>query len=235
MIILYNRPMMNPPGQPCITTLLIDLDDTVYPPASGLWPLLGERMDLYMRERMQFAVDDIPALRQHLYSTYGTTLRGLQTEYHVDAHDFLAFVHDVPLAEYIAPDPELRAALLALPQRKFIFTNADQPHARRVLDVLNLRDCFEDIIGILEIAPYCKPMPESFAIAMRRAGATTPAECLFADDAPHNLAGAKAAGLYTVRVGSSRPAPEYHAAIPDLASLASVIPCNGSDGAVHER
>lgn len=208
-----------------ITTLFIDLDDTVYPNTSGLWPLMGERMDLYMRERMHFASHDIPALRRRLYSTYGTTLRGLETEFHVDTLDFLAFVHDVPLREFISPDPALRSALLALPQRKFIFTNSDEAHSLRVLDVLGLADCFEDIIDILDIAPYCKPMPQAFQVAMQQAGVKDPAACLFADDAPHNLAGARQHGFFTVRVGSRDLLPDYHAAIPTLADLSGVIPC----------
>ncbi len=207
-----------------ITTLFIDLDDTVYPSSSGLWPRLGERMDLYMRDRMHFAVEDIPALRKRLYKTYGTTLRGLQTEYHVDTLDFLAFVHDVPLQDYITPNPALRAALMKLPQRKFIFTNSDEAHSRRVLTILELSDCFEDIIDILDIAPYCKPMPESFQIAMRHANVADPSTCLFADDAPHNLAGARSQGFFTVRVGGCEPSPDYHAGIPSLTDLAGVIP-----------
>jgi len=43
----YNRPML-------FTTLFFDLDDTLYPPATGLWEAIGSRINLYMTERMGF-------------------------------------------------------------------------------------------------------------------------------------------------------------------------------------
>ena len=33
-----------------IRAFFIDLDDTVYPASSGVWPLAGERMVTYMHE-----------------------------------------------------------------------------------------------------------------------------------------------------------------------------------------
>ncbi len=55
----------------------------------------------------------------------GTTMRGLQIHHQIDTDDYLAYVHDLPLHDYLYPNPQLRSLLTSLPQRRWIFTNAD--------------------------------------------------------------------------------------------------------------
>ena len=95
-----------------VSTLLIDLDDTLYPPSTGLWSTIRERMHTYMTERMGIEPALADRLRPHFLETYGTNLRGLQHEFEVDTDDYLAYVHNLPLSEYIQPNPELRQMLL---------------------------------------------------------------------------------------------------------------------------
>ncbi|HMN61527.1 MAG TPA: pyrimidine 5'-nucleotidase, partial [Anaerolinea sp.] len=176
------------------TTLFFDLDDTLYPPSTGVWDAIGDRINLYMQTRVGVPENEVSELREHLYRTYGTTLRGLTLTRGIDPHDYLAFVHDLPLRQYLTPDPRVRPLLSRYSQRKVIFTNADQAHARRVLDVLELADCFDQIIDVLDVAPYCKPMPGAFEQALRLAGETDARSSVFIDDAPHNLKAAREAG-----------------------------------------
>jgi len=89
-------------------------------------------------------------------------MRGLIADFDINQIDYLDYVHDVPLRDHIDPNPVLREMLLNLPQRKLIFTNADAAHAKRVLDVLDLTDCFEKIIDIHIMHPYCKPLPQAY-------------------------------------------------------------------------
>lgn len=205
------------------TTLFFDLDDTLYSPNNGVWAAIRHRIDLYMQERLNIPTTEIPELREDLFRKYGTTLRGLQILWHVDEYDFVNFVHDVPIDRMIAPDPALGVLLSGYPQRKFIFTNADRNHARRVLNRLGVAGCFEGIVDILEVSPYCKPMPEAFAVALRKTGVTDPRECLFLDDGLNNLAAARALGFYTIRVGSREPSPACHAAIAHLGELPEIL------------
>ncbi len=102
-----------------IRAFFIDLDDTVYPASSGVWPLAGERMVTYMHEVLGIPLAEAPALRERLFHIYGTTLRGLQREYGVDMDDYLHYVHDLDLPSLLQPDAELRQALLQLPQPKW--------------------------------------------------------------------------------------------------------------------
>ncbi len=205
------------------STLFFDLDDTLYPKSSGLWQAIRKRLEQYMLERVHIPAEEIPALRDHLYTTYGTTMRGLQTLYHIDTQDYLAYVHDVPVSSFIQPDPSVRAALLKLPQRKVIFTNADTNHARRVLNVLAINDCFDQIIDINAIDPYCKPMPEAFQIALQAANNPDPTQCVLVDDLPRNLAAARQLGFYTVRIDSTEASQKYHASIQHLSELEPLL------------
>ena len=210
-----------------ITTFFIDLDETVYPSSSGLWEKIRERIDLYMSQVMKFDPEKIPDMRRAFYAKYGTTLRGLQAVYGVDMKHYLDFVHDIPLDQYISPDPSLRKALLSYPQRKIIFTNADQNHARRVLKRLELSDCFEEIIDIFTIQPFCKPQPEAFQIALKQAGVSDVRECAFIDDHLPNLATAKDLGFFSIRVGSQEVTPECNSGITNLKDLPALIKPTG--------
>lgn len=205
------------------TTIFFDLDDTLYPASTGLWQAIKERMYIYMRDRMGFAPAEIPALREKYYLQYGTTLRGLQANHEIDVDDYLAFVHDLPLGDYIQPNRALCDDIAALGTRNLIFTNADAAHARRVLKALELDDCFEAIVDVNAVAPYCKPMPESFRIAMRMAGESDPSRCVMIDDLPRTTQAAREAGLFSILYGQETPHPEADASLTDWRKLASIL------------
>jgi putative hydrolase of the HAD superfamily len=205
------------------TTLFFDLDDTLYPPSSGVWDAIGVRIDQYMHERVGISMKDVPDLREQLFRTYGTTLRGLTLLYGIDAHDYLAYVHDIPLTSHLTPDSRLSPLLRRYMQRKVIFTNADRAHAQRVLRVLDLEGVFDQIIDILDVAPYCKPMPEAFALALEAVKITNPEECILLDDSPTNLRAARAAGFFTIRVGVNSPDGCCHAAVASLHDIPSIL------------
>lgn len=185
-------------------TLFFDLDDTLYPHTAGLWEAIRVRMDAYMRQRLGLPESEIPRLRQYYLETYGTTLRGLQNQFHVDAQDFLAFVHDLPLEQYLQPNPALRELLLSLPQKRYIFTNADQAHAGRVLRVLALEGCFEAIIDVNALEFIPKPDLAAYRRALALADAQAETSVLF-DDAERNLKPAQQLGFTTVWVGAPPP------------------------------
>ena len=216
------------------TTLFFDLDDTLYPCSSGLWGAIRDRMGRYMAERVGLPEADIPTIRRHYFETYGTTLRGLQKHHHVDTDDYLAYVHDLPLEQYIQPNPALHALLASLPQRRFIFTNADAAHARRVMQVLGVADCFERIIDIRAIDFACKPEPVAYMRALALAGDPTPQECVLLDDSPTNLAPARQLGFTTVMInpeGECNPAATYR--VSSLLELPQVLPALWNGSGVH--
>jgi putative hydrolase of the HAD superfamily len=206
-----------------ISTIFFDVDDTLYSADSGLWMQIRERIGLYMSERLHIPLAQVPAMRRALFEQYGTTLRGLQANYTFDVADFLAYVHDVPLADYIQPNPALRPILEAIPARKFIFTNADVNHAKRVLKVLQLDGCFDGIIDVVAIDPYCKPMPQSFGIALETVGESDPQRCAMIDDMPHTTRAARAQGLYAILYGKPAPHPDADATLTDWSQLPELL------------
>jgi putative hydrolase of the HAD superfamily len=124
-------------------------------------------------------------------------------EHHIDPLEYLHFVHDIPIQKIIKPNQLLNRFLSSIPQKKAIFTNADHWHANRVLDALNIRMFFDEIVDILDIQPFCKPMPEAFEIAFRKIGVDNPSSCLFVDDSLRNITVAKSLGLQTIWVSDN--------------------------------
>lgn len=201
------------------TTIFFDLDDTLYPSSSGLWPTLKERMNRYMIERMGIAVDEVPRLREQYFRKYGTTLRGLQANHKIDVEDYLAYVHDVPLTDYIRPDSSQQQVLAALETRNIIFTNADSKHAQRVLHVLGIESYFAGLVDVNAMAPYCKPSSEAFALALKVAGETDPSRCVMIDDLPHTTRAAKSLGMYSLLYGPEAAGDAADASFTDWQQL----------------
>lgn len=160
---------------------------------------------MYMRDVLQIPDDKVPALREQYYKMYGTTLRGLIERHEVNEQDFLAFVHDLPLKDYLKPSPLQHEVIASLPQRKLVFTNADINHARRVLAALELDDLFETIIDVNAVSPYCKPNPESFAIAQELADEPDPRRCVMIDDLPRTTRTALEVGMASILYGTEEP------------------------------
>ncbi len=208
----YNMPMQ-------FTTFFFDLDETLYPHAAGLWDAIAGRISLYMTERLGFPPGQVVSKRQEYFREYGTTLRGLQANHNVDMDDYLAFVHDLPLDRYLRPEPGVRDAIASLPARKFIFTNADANHARRVLAAVGLQGLFDGIIDVHAIAPYCKPMPGAFDLALKAAGRPEPHTCVLLDDQRRITRAGRALGMYTILVGQASPGDDAQAALLHLTEL----------------
>lgn len=209
------------------STLIIDLDDTVYPANSGVWQAIRQRIDAYIQMKFNVSREEAVELRDGLFQKYGTTMRGLQMVYHLDEEEYLAYVHDVPLYQFISPNPALRHMLEGLPYRKVILTNADERHAVRVMDILGITDCFEQIIDVRAVAPYCKPMPEAFEIVLKILG-EAPQNCVLVEDSLTNLATARQMGFFTVRVGGEVDCSHCDVNIQSILELDQVL--NGGHG-----
>ena len=180
-------------------------------------------MNIYMRDVLHIPEAEVPALREQYYKMYGTTLRGLIERHKVDEQDFLAFVHDLPLKDYLTPDPLQREIIASLPHRKLVFTNADIHHARRVLAALQLDDIFETIIDVNAVAPYCKPNPEAFAIAQELADEPDPRKCVMIDDLPRTTRAAKEVGMASILYGTEEPSEDASGVFMDWKHLPVLV------------
>lgn len=143
-----------------------------------------------------------------LYKRHGTALRGLLAEGYLDHSEevidkFLRDVHDVPVADLLEPDLELRQILEridpAIP--KYIFTASVRHHAERCLKALGIDDLFDDIIDVKACNFETKHSKRAFEAAMKIAKVDNPESCLFLDDNLSNIKAARHVGWRSVLVG----------------------------------
>jgi putative hydrolase of the HAD superfamily len=201
--------------------IIFDLDDTLYPSSNGLMDEIGRRIQTWLCEHLNLSWEDAVALRRKYYRQYGTTLGGLVAEHEIDAHDYLVYVHDIPLEEYIAPNPALGAMLETIPLRCVVYTNATAEYARRVLRVLGVAEHFEDIVGIEDVGLLNKPYQEAYERVLVRLEAWGP-ECIMVEDAARNLRPAKALGMTTVLV-NALPDWSVDYVVGDVLQVGSVV------------
>jgi putative hydrolase of the HAD superfamily len=180
--------------------VLFDLDGTLYPRESGLLQEIGRRIQAWLCDRLALTWDEAALLRRDYFTRYGTTLNGLMAEGEVDPHDYLTFVHAIPVEAYLKPDPALAAMLAALPFRRVIYTNATTEHSRRVLRALGVADHFERVISIEDTDLRNKLYRDAYERALTLLDAEG-RECIMVEDSARNLQAAKVLGMTTVLVG----------------------------------
>jgi putative hydrolase of the HAD superfamily len=183
-----------------IRAILFDLDNTLYPASSGVMQTIDRRIGEYVQHRLGIPEAEASKLRHHLYTTYGTTLRGLQQFYaDVETEDYLRFVHNIEVDKLLRFDAELDLALTQLPVPKVIFTNSPREHAERVLGAMQLMHHFDRIFDLRYFNFVAKPDPACYEHVLHELGVTG-VETLLLEDTPHNLAPAKDLGMTTILI-----------------------------------
>jgi len=178
--------------------IIFDLDDTLYPRNSGLLKEVGRRIEVWLCDYLGLTRGEAVAMRRDYFVRYGTTLGGLVARHDVDVRGYLAFVHDVPVEDYLSPNPALAEMLASIPLRRAVYTNAPAGYAGRVLGVVN---CFERVVGIEEVGLRNKPCPDAYERMLALLGARG-SECIMVEDSARNLRPAQALGMATVLVGA---------------------------------
>lgn len=202
--------------------ILFDLDDTLYPREAGLMAAIIERILHYMVHKVGIPADDVPAKRLIYNQQHGTALRGLMHEFHIDPTEYLAFVHDLNLSDFFGASPPLARMLEEIPLRKVIFTNADQPHAERVLNTLQVRPFFDQIFDIVALSYKNKPDPLAYKQVLNLLG--VPGECcIMVDDTPRNLIPAKDLGMTTILVDGAGPAMAIDYVVPTVFHIGPIL------------
>ena len=190
-----------------IDAWIFDLDNTLYPAHSSLFPQIDARMGLYIQRLLNVDPQEAHRIQKGLFHSHGMTLPGLMVLYNVDPHEFLAHVHDVDL-EVIRPHPELGDLISRLPGKKYVFTNADAAYAERVLERLGLTHAFDALHDIHALSYVPKPQPPAY-LHLCEVHGITPTRALFVEDMARNLAPAKAIGMTTVWIDNgSEQGPE---------------------------
>lgn len=184
---------------------IFDLDDTLYPPESGVFTAVMSRIRAYTARVTGVTADDAVALQKQYAARYGTTLRGLMEEHGVDPVEFLADVHAVDRSA-LTPDTGLAEALSRLPGRKFILTSGTHAHAGETLACLAIADRFDGVFDIADADYLPKPAKATYAAFLDRFSVEPAAAAMF-EDSPRNLAVPRALGMRTILVVGRQASP----------------------------
>jgi len=181
-----------------VDTWVFDLDNTLYPRHINLWQQVDQRIRDYVARFLKLPADEAYAVQKELYKSYGTTMRGMMSEYGMDAHDYLAYVHDIDHSP-LEPDPALGAAIAELPGRKLILTNGTRDHAAAVTKRLGIEPHFEDVFGIIEAGFEPKPASQTYERFFAR-HLIAPERAAMFEDLARNLEVPHRFGMTTVLV-----------------------------------
>ena len=202
---------------------LFDLDNTLYPPENGLFGAVDDRINEFLAAHLGVSGPAADELRRRYHDQYGITLVGLMEEHGTEPHHYLDFVHHVPVADYLGPDPGLRELIGGLPGRRSIFTNGSRRHALAVVAALGLEGLFEEIFDIVALGFQPKPAPATYRTVLERLGGA-PFRAILLDDLARNLAPAREIGMRTVLVGPAAPSGSADFSIRTIQDLPSILP-----------
>ena len=209
-----------------ISVLLCDLDNTLYSASSGLLRHIDTRITQYLQELLQIELNEALELRQQYLANHGTTLRGLQQNHTVDQEQYLLYIHDVALEQFLSFDAEIDGLLRTIPARKAIFTNSPMEHAHRALQALQLEQHFEWVFDLRYFGFRPKPALENYQIVldvMEIEGRRV----VFVEDTQSNLEPAKKLGMTTILIDETDryvpPAPFVDHTVTHITSALQVV------------
>jgi putative hydrolase of the HAD superfamily len=181
-----------------VNTWVFDLDNTLYPPDSALWPQIDARITNYIMDLYGIDGMSARALQKHFYHRHGTTLRALIDQGHADPEHFMDFVHDIDRSSLVH-NVSLSVALAKLPGRKLILTNGSQKHAEHTAEALGILQHFDAVFDIKAADYIPKPEPVAYRMFFEKHG-VNPTQAAMFEDLVKNLKAPHAAGMKTVLI-----------------------------------
>ncbi|HCU36831.1 MAG TPA: hypothetical protein DGT21_15700 [Armatimonadetes bacterium] len=204
-----------------LKALLIDLDETLYRPQTGMLSAGDRAITAFIATHLGIAAQQADSIRVDLWLRYGTTAAGFEREYGVAQADFYAAtIETVDPTEYISPEPELAAMLAQLPLRLCLFTNATEAYAEGVLHALRVREQFSTIYDIASRDWCPKPEPRAYDTVMS-ALELPPAEVGFVEDHVANIPPARELGWTVFLMRQEHPAAHY--VLDDILDLEALL------------
>lgn len=198
-----------------ITTLIFDVDDTLYDVGTGFTAHRnGEIVQQYMVDHLKFpSLQEAKAMRDEYFEKYHATAKAL-TVAQLEGR----FPENAPtfqtqhLAEYWAknldysklggPKSELKAKLKEIPLTLVAFSNGPRAYVKKVLQALDLFDLFGDerLYAVDDVLPHCKPEPAAFEKIFENIGHPSPETCIMVEDSMKNIRAAKKLGMKTILI-----------------------------------
>jgi putative hydrolase of the HAD superfamily len=174
--------------------LLFDLDNTLYPPSSGILQEMNRRIGYFCAEYFGIDVDQANEMRRGKHLIYGTTLQWLRSCHGLeDPEPYIKAIHPVDIESFVEPDPELRSFISRLPGEYILLTNSPMEHALRTLRALDLEDLFPRIWDLRRLGYRGKPYREAYEKVLADLGLHA-SEALLIDDNEANIDGFRKLG-----------------------------------------
>lgn len=181
---------------------LFDLDNTLHNASRSAFRELNAQMSAYIVRELGLSPADADALRRRYWLRYGATLLGLMRHHGVRAAHFLHHTHLLPgLEARVHGHAHDFAALLRLPGRKYVLTNAPAAYTARVLGVLGIARAFDGVFSIEDMAMFGQLRPKPDARMLRRTAVklrVPPGRCVLVEDTLEHQKSARGVGMKTV-------------------------------------
>jgi putative hydrolase of the HAD superfamily len=213
--------MSNQEADKKITTLIFDIDDTLYDGSTGFTAYrTGEAVQRFMMEYLDFPdLESAKKLWEEYFERYHATAKALTI---AEQEGRLPPPKDPTKAKSPRFDPEdlakywatnLNFQLLGSPKKRLLqdledcklihvaFSNSPRIYAKRVLQELGLFEVFgeERLFAVDDVLPSCKPEKEAFEKIFQKLGVTAE-ECVMLEDSMKNIRRAKELNMKTVLV-----------------------------------
>ena len=188
---------------------IFDLDDTLHNASAHIFPVMNRAMTQYMMDELTLDEAAAHELRKHYWRVYGATLKGLMRHHGVDAYHFLEKTHSqMDLPNMVIQVKRLKSLIKSLPGRKCVFTNAPRAYAIRVLQIMDIEDCFELIFSVESTKFHAKPSVRGFQLLLKTLKANAH-NCIMLEDNLPALMTAKRLGMRTIWVTKKRQKPNF--------------------------
>ena len=188
---------------------IFDLDDTLHNASAHIFPVMNCAMTQYIMDELTLDEATAHELRKHYWRIYGATLKGLMRHHGVDAYHFLEKTHsEMDLPNMVITVKRLKSLIKSLPGRKCVFTNAPRAYAIRVLQIMDIEDCFELIFSVESTKFHAKPSARGFQLLLKTLQAK-PSDCVMLEDNLPALMTAKRLGMRTIWVTKKLQKPNF--------------------------
>jgi putative hydrolase of the HAD superfamily len=188
---------------------LFDLDNTLHDADPHIFPHINRAMTAYVAWLANLDVAEASALRETYWRRYGATLLGLMRHHDTDPHHFLHHTHQFEdLPRMVVYERALRNLLHRLPGTKIVFSNAPQHYAEAVLDIMGVRQAFDDVCSIERMRFRPKPQIHGF-LRLLREHRLDPSRCVLVEDSAENLKTARRLGMRTVWISREPRRPAW--------------------------
>lgn len=188
---------------------IFDLDDTLHNASAHIFPVMNCAMTQYIMDELTLDEATAHELRKHYWRIYGATLKGLMRHHGVDAYHFLEKTHsEMDLPNMVITVKRLKSLIKSLPGRKCVFTNAPRAYAIRVLQIMDIEDCFELIFSVESTKFHAKPSVRGFQLLLKTLKANAK-NCIMLEDNLPALMTAKRLGMRTIWVTKKIQKPNF--------------------------